>query len=350
MKLALKELGFYKFRYTLVTIIILLLAFLVLFVSALAQGLSKENISGIEKLDSQNYVIQTGVEDSLSKSKLTDNQIEKSQDIKKGSPLTISMQTIKQDDSQSDLLFSNVNSKKQPKANEGHFPEKSNEVLVNEKLKADDYKLGDKIDIKDTDTQYKISGFTNNLMFSHTSMAYVNGDGMDKLKPKQTAVIAVGDLTKQEKNKINDIDGAKVVSEDDLKDAIPSFQAEQQPLNLMIVFLFVISAIVLAAFFYVITIQKTSQFGILKAMGTKTSALVQSILIQIMLITFIGVLISIGAMLLLSAIIPVSMPFYLNINLMVLIAILFLVVAFIGSLLSLVRVTKIDPLDAIGGE
>lgn len=350
MKLALKELGFYKFRYTLVTVIILLLAFLVLFVSALAQGLSKENVSGIEKLNSQNYVIQTGVEDSLSKSQLNDSQINQVKDIKKSYPLTISMQTIKQDDSQSDLLFANIDKAKQPKASEGHFPEESNEVLVNEKLKGDDYKLGDKINIKGSDTQYEISGFTKNLMFSHTSMAYVNDEGMNKLKPSQTAVIAVNDLTKSEKNDINDIDGAKVVSEDGLKDAIASFQAEQQPLNLMIVFLFVISAIVLAAFFYVITIQKTSQFGILKAIGTKTSVLVMAILVQIMLITLIGVVISIGAMLLLNTVIPVSMPFYLNTNLMVLIAVLFLVVAFIGSLLSLVRVTKIDPLDAIGGE
>ena len=149
---------------------------------------------------------------------------------------------------------------------------------------------------------------------------------------------------------INNIEDVKMVSEDDIKQAIPSYQAEQQPLNLMIVFLFIISAIVLSAFFYVITIQKSSQLGILKAIGTKNSELVKAILVQVLLITLIGVILSVVIMFALNNVIPVSMPFYLNTGLMMIVSGLFLVVAFLGAILSLVRIIKIDPLDAIGGE
>lgn len=350
MKLALKELKFYKFKYVLVTLILFLLAFLVLFISALAQGLSKENVSGIEAWNQEHFIISEGVDDSLTQSDISE-QMEQIEDITTdGHKIEFSSNSLTTPESNIDVVFTNTDKNIVPAADEGRTPEKSDEILLNYKLTDEGYEIGDTVELKDSDVTYEITGFTEDIMYSHTSMAYVTADGMDRLDRSSIPAVVLSGDTGSISEDIDSIEDVKMVSEDEIKNAIPSYQAEQQPLNLMIVFLFIISAIVLSAFFYVITIQKSSQLGILKAIGTKNSTLVKSILIQVILITLIGVVLSVGVMFALNTVIPVSMPFYLNTGLMMIVSGLFLVVAFLGAILSLVRIVNIDPLDAIGGE
>lgn len=350
MKLALKELTYYKFKYLLVTLILFLLAFLVLFISALAQGLAKENLSGIEQWNKSEYVIASDADNNLSQSNITDKSDEAINNVAKGDTIKTAMQKVEKDSGKTDLMFTQLTDNIKPDHSEGHLPKSDNEVLLNEKLKAEGFEVGDKIKIADKDQSFKISGFANNIMFSHTSMAYVNEDGMNDLKGNHISVVAYDSLSDSQKDEINKLDDVKVISQDDMLNSIPSYNAEQQPLNLMIVFLFVISAIVITAFFYVMTIQKTSQFGILKAIGTKNKNLISSLMLQILIITLIGVALAIAVILILGGVMPVTMPFFLNTNLMLLMVAVFIVVSLIGAVLSLVKVMKIEPLEAIGGE
>ncbi len=350
MKLALKELKFYKFKYVLVTLILFLLAFLVLFISALAQGLAKENVSGVESWNQGHFIISEGADDSLTQSEISEqmNQIEAV--TKDGHKIEFSRNSLSAPESNIDVVLTNTDENIVPQADEGRLPETPEEILLNYKLTDEGYEVGDTVELKDSDVSYEITGFTEDIMYAHTSMAYVTGEGMDRLEHSSIAAVALPENIDGISDDINNIEDIKIVSEDEIKNAIPSYQAEQQPLTLMIVFLFIISAIVLSAFFYVITIQKSSQLGILKAIGTKTGALVKTIMIQVVFITLIGVVLAVGVMFALNTMIPVSMPFYLNTSLMVIVSGLFLAVAFLGAILSLVRIVKIDPLDAIGGE
>lgn len=350
MKLAFKELTYYKFKYLLVTLILFLLAFLVLFISALAQGLAKENVSGIEKWDKHQYVIASDADNQLMQSNITEKQANDVQDIVGGDTIKTAMQKVKTSNGKVDLMFTEITNQIQPTPTEGKLPSQKDEVLLNMKLKAEGFKVGDQMNLSEGKQSFKVVGFSDDIMFAHTSMAYVNDNTMKELKGNHISLIAYDKINKQQERKIQDIDNLKVITQNDLFDAIPSYNAEQQPLNLMVIFLFVISAIVITAFFYVMTIQKTSQFGILKAIGTKNSQLMMSLMIQILMITLIGVALAISVITIINSFIPVTMPFYINPNLMLLMVAVFIVVSLLGAVLSLIKVIKIEPLEAIGGE
>ena len=83
------------------------------------------------------------------------------------------------------------------------------------------------------------------------------------------------DITEDKATTLNYSD-LVTASKNDIVTNIPGYSEEQGSLTMMITFLYIIAAFVLTVFFYVITIQKVDQFGMLKAIGAKTSYLAKS--------------------------------------------------------------------------
>src|SRR5690625_6239955 len=75
---------------------------------------------------------------------------------------------------------------------------------------------------------------------------------------------------------------------------IPSYSAEQLSLNMIVWFLVVISGMLFGIFFYMMNVQKIGLYGILKAIGVKTSKLFQMMWTQMLIITSIALVLSIG--------------------------------------------------------
>ncbi|MEJ7541425.1 ABC transporter permease [Staphylococcus intermedius] len=351
MKLALNELKFYKFKYLLITFIVILLASMVLFITGLAQGLARENIALIDQFKSERFVIQNDVDQQLEKSNIdaqTQQEIEKNV---KTAPLKLTMATMTHQDNKTDMLFATLPKGERPALKSGHLPQKANEVVLNQKLAGEGVNIGNQVNIEDKNITLKVVGFFDDVMYAHTNIAMTTDDGLKAIAGKHvaTSLYFLNDVTSQQMKQIEGISGVEVVNKQDLTDAIPSYQAEQAPLNMMIVSLFVITAIVLTAFFYVMTIQKTSEIGILKAIGIKTAHLLWSLLFQILVVTMLGVIIALLLITGLEAVLPATMPFFINSSMMILVVVVFIIVAIVGAFLSLVRVFKIDPIEAIGG-
>lgn len=348
MKLAWAEMKFYKFRFILIMLIILLLSIMVLFISGLAQGLARENVSMLDNVNAEKYVMQDSKQPQIEKSLLKDSQQEKIEKITQSEPMQLAGQTLKLKNEDEDVMMINTVKDHKPELEQGHYPKKKSDIAINKKLTADGLTVGDTVTTKDGN-KLTISGILTDTMHSHSSVVMMSDAGFESLNNQVSTIYPVTDLSDNKAQQLENISGVNIYSEQDITDEIPSYQAEQAPLNMMIVSLYVITAIVLSAFFYVMTIQKISEIGILKAIGIKTRHLLSALVFQILLTTMIGVIIAIAIISLLSIVMPVSMPFHITTFNLLLVTIIFIVVAMIGAILSFIKLFKVDPIEAIGG-
>ncbi|WP_141747988.1 FtsX-like permease family protein, partial [Staphylococcus sp. HMSC062D04] len=118
--------------------------------------------------------------------------------------------------------------------------------------------------------------------------------------------------------------------------------------NFMIVFLFIISATVIGVFLYVITLQKTHLFGVLKAQGFTNCYLAKMVFAQTFILSLIGTIIGFLLTLLTGTFLPPVVPIHFNLLTMLIYGIVLIIISLLGSLFSVLSIIKINPLKAIG--
>src|SRR5699024_12688687 len=150
-----------------------------------------------------------------------------------------------------------------------------------------------------------------------------------------------------EKHHETEQSGVQAFSTKDFLNTIPSYSAEQLSLNMIVWFLVVISGMLFGIFFYMMNVQNIGLYGILKAIGVKTSALFKMMCTQMIIITIIALLLSGALSQMFSVLAPEGMPFHLTLGTTSTLAIVFLVIGFIGATLSGFQIKKIQPLQAI---
>jgi putative ABC transport system permease protein len=132
---------------------------------------------------------------------------------------------------------------------------------------------------------------------------------------------------------------------------IEGVKGQQQTVEALRLFGFLIGAMVIGIFFYVLTLQKVQQLGTLKALGASNRFLFGQMLAQVMTIIIIGVVISTaaayGTYALLSQL-PQAIPIAFTFSTFAITSALFIITGLIGLAFSLRKVVGIDPIIAIG--
>ena len=356
MFLAVNELLKEKSRFILIVAVIILVSYLTFFLTALAYGLATSYTQGIDKWKVKGIVLQKDSNDSINRSLLTSNSYDPllGDDV---AMLGVGSAIVAQDELEDVALFGiDMNSFLLPNITEGRSPTRSDEVILSDKLKAIGLALGDTISFKDSDRIYTIVGFTDNSTFQTAPIVYLELEEWRDLAADLAGMTSMRDYTTISALVVRDAaditfydtSQTKWLSLSDFYFKLPGYQAQVLTFSLMIGFLIAIASFVLAIFIYILTLQKKSLFGVLKAEGVSNRYIANAVMLQIFILLFIGLLIGFLLTLLTGALLANIVPFLINPLFVIGIIALFVIFSALGGLISVRMVNRIDPVEAIG--
>jgi putative ABC transport system permease protein len=132
-------------------------------------------------------------------------------------------------------------------------------------------------------------------------------------------------------------------------DAVPGIAQQRSVFSQIIGVTLLVAAVVVALFFALIVVERTSLYGVLKAMGARRGALVGGVVAQAVVVSLVAAAAGTGlAAGLAAALPPGSIPFTLSAARVIASIVLILAASVLGCLTSLRRVLRIHPASAIG--
>lgn len=339
MNLAWKEMKKNKVRFLILGSIVFLVSLLTFIISGLANGLSQDNASLIKDLPDGYFYMNEEADETFNLSKI-DSRIQEKllQDQKGAAALSIQMGFLNDENGkQQSVAF--VTSTKS-----NLFKDvKAGEVWLDRSMEDKGIKVGDTLTNNQFSGEFIVKGFVEQTKFSHAPVAFINLENYKEMYrvEEMQLVFAPGE------DKAEKVNGLQSFSKKEFLNSIPSYNAEQMSLNMIVWFLVVISGMLFAIFFYMMNVQKIGLYGILKAIGLKTSQLFRMMWVQMIFITGTSLALSIAFSQIFNMIAPKEMPFSLPIETTAQLSIVFLIIGFIGATLSGIQIKKVEPLHAI---
>ena len=264
MFLAWNEMKHSKLRYGLVVGVIFLIAYLVFFLTGLANGLAQTNRSAVDSWKSDYVILNEQANKNLRMSRFS---VDLKNDVNadKMAELTQASTTIK--DKEKNKINVNLFAIKQdeflrPKLSEGRHFSKTGEVVADSSLKKSyQLKIGDKITLGDSTKKLTITGFTDNASFNVQPVLYMTKETLASVLADNAQVNTISALVIR--GKVNQVPKElESMTTSTFIENLPGYKAQNLTFSFMIGFLIVIAAIVIGIFIYILTLQKKAIFGV----------------------------------------------------------------------------------------
>lgn len=358
MFIAWRELRFAKGRFALMGVVIVLITLLVGLLSGLTAGLGQQNISAIESLPASHIAFDkpgAGQDPSYSSSTLTEQQVTTWRDASGAAaePLGITTTRATAGGQSAGVSVFGVQHRSglapASDAIEGHS-------VVLSTPAADDLGVtkGDELSI--AGEKLRVADVRGDAQFSHTPVIWASLDAWRGMVPPSgtggrpaASVMALRSSSGADLTAADRAAGTSTMTTDDSLVGIGSYRSENGSLQLMRGFLFVISALVIGAFFTVWTIQRSGDIAVLKALGARTGTLLKDALGQALMLlvagTALGTALAVGAG---AAVSGTDIPFALEASTIAVPAAVMIILGALGAALAVRRITSVDPLTALG--
>ena len=377
--LAFKEVWRNRGRFLLVSMVIALITLLVLFIAALGEGLGNGNREYISKLNAQVIVYQSKSDLLIAASRLDPTQlaaVQRVEGVADAGMLGTANVTLILPGNAAPLKVAMLG------IDPGHTGEP--EVLKGAQLSTNLAKetiidrntairsklaLGDTLTlrvtqgIKDEFYKLKIVGITDGEQYSLQPAIFVPFFTWDRMRPKSEAEINSSNpvanvilVRLQDPTQINtvttrivtQVNNVQTATLNEAIQALPGYSAQQSTLNTQGAFTLFIGVLVIGGFFQIQILQKVPQIGVLKAIGTDNSVIGAASVIQISIVTLVGV--AIGGILtfLFSLTFPPTVPIVFNGATSALAIVALLLIGPLGGMVSIRYAVRIEPLKALG--
>lgn len=343
MYVALRELRAARGRFAMITVVVVLVAILVTFVSGLAAGLRHQNVSAVDDLPGTSVIFaDNGAAASFDESQLTAAQVTAATRDEQGAvPVGIARAKLNgPGHAPMSVAVFGMPARSAPQT----VDQSSGTIRLSTEV-TDELGLspGDRISLGEK--TFTVAAAVGDQWYSHSPVVYISLSDWQALNPQAgaaTVVTADAEGTS--------VPGTMTVAHSDIRSALASYNSENGSLQLMTVMLFIISALVVGSFFVVWTVQRIPDIATLKALGASTSSLVRDSLAQAALVLIAGAAVGTAIAAGVGAAISSSMPFVSDASTTLLPAALIVVLGLAGSVVALRFLVTTDPLTALGGQ
>lgn len=375
--LAFKEVWRNRGRFLLVSLVIALITLLVLFIAGLGEGLGNGNREYVSKLEAQLLLYQDKSDFVIGASRLDRDllaQVRRVDGVEAAGPIAASNTAILLPDNEVlkvSLLGVEPGAPGEPQIIQGRqlSTDLAREVLLDSNVIArSDLQVGDLITVRSTqgvkDEFYELQvvGVTGGQSYFLAPSIIVPYFTWERIRPKSEAevqrpgyvinAIAVrlqdpAQLEAMQAQLDAQISGAQSADIATAIQNLPGYSAQQSTIQTQGVFTLLIGVLVIGGFFQIQVLQKVPQIGVLKAIGATNSAVGASAVIQIVIVTALGVLIGGFLTYLLTLGFPPTVPISFNGQRTVFAVLALLLIGPLGGFVSIRYAVRIEPLKAL---
>jgi putative ABC transport system permease protein len=372
--LALRELTFARGRFALMGGVVALIAILMVLLSGLSVGLVNDGVSGLKKLAVTSFAFQedVSVDAAFSRSVVdasTADTWRAQPGVEDASPFGNTLANAKTDrDVDIDLALFGVETDSwlAPEAVNGARLDGPDTVLLSETAEEEGVAVGDTITLAQLGTELRVAGFLDGQhTFGHVEIGYVSLPTWQQIRAgvrpgerapdhvyDEVTAVAVRAAPDAEVDLAAGDAAARTTSVtlEESFGASPGYTAETSTLDLIQTFLYGISALVVGAFFTVVTIQRRQEIAVLRALGASTARLLLDSLAQSLILLLVSAGLGVGLGVAAGALISGSpMPFMLDLGSITIATAVLILLGMIGAGVAVLRITRVDPLTALGG-